>query len=242
MKKYICAFAATGILLLTACTQDNSNYNLAVNGKVEGLKQGRLYLYKVQDTAFTVVDSVVIKGNPEFYFKLNIDSPEMFFLTLDRGHSNSIDNHIQFFAEPGKIEINTTLKNFFRDTKITGSKNNDIYLKYLKTRALITNRQNDLLVDIFNAEKEDNQFRIDSLSALNKKLTGRLYLNAVNFAINHNDSDVAPYIALTELYDRNTKYLDTIYNSLQEDIASHKYGQQLKEYIQEIKYEDNTEQ
>lgn len=235
MKKYICAFAVSGLLLLTACKKDTSDYNLSVNGKVEGLKQGKLYLYKVQDTVFTAIDSVVIKGNPSFNFNLTIDSPEMFFLTLDRGHSKSIDNQIPFFAEQGNIEINTTLKSFFKDAKILGSKTNNVYQEYLQTRTLITNRQNDLLIEIFNAEKENNQQKADSLYVLNKKLKARLYLNAANFAINHNDSDVAPYIALTELYDRNIKYLDTIYNNLTGKVATHKYGQQLREYIEERK-------
>jgi predicted glutamine amidotransferase len=165
----------------------------------------------------------------------------MLFLALDRGHSKSIDNQIPFFAEPGNIEIHTTLKNFFSDAKITGSETNDTYQEYLKTRALITDRQNQLLVEVFNADKEKDAAKLDSLSAINKKLTARQYLNAVNFALNHNSSDVAPYIALTELYDRNIKYLDAIYNSLTDKTATNKYGQQLKEYIEERKAEHITE-
>ncbi len=241
MKKYIYTFIAVGAILFSACKNESPNYNLSINGTIDGFKQGKIYLFKVQDTIFSAIDSVVVKGNPEFNFNLNIDSPEMFFLALDRGHSKSIDNQIPFFAEPGNIEIHTTLKNFFNDAKILGSKSNDVYQEYLQTRTLITNRQNDLLIEIFNAERENNQQKADNLYLLNKKLTARLYLNAVNFAINHNDSDVAPYIALTELYDRNIKYLDTIYNSLTDKAATNKYGQQLKEYIKERKAEHITE-
>jgi hypothetical protein len=241
MKKYIYTFITVGAILFSACKNESPNYNLSINGTIDGFKQGKIYLFKVQDTIFSAIDSVVVKGNPEFNFNLNIDSPEMLFLALDRGHSKSIDNQIPFFAEPGNIEIHTTLKNFFSDAKITGSETNDTYQEYLKTRALITDRQNQLLVEVFNADKEKDAAKLDSLSAINKKLTARQYLNAVNFALNHNSSDVAPYIALTELYDRNIKYLDAIYNSLTDKTATNKYGQQLKEYIEERKAEHITE-
>ena len=34
----------------------------------------------------------------------------MLYLFLDRGQTNSIDNNLPFFAEPGNIKIETTLK------------------------------------------------------------------------------------------------------------------------------------
>ncbi|MDR0194234.1 MAG: DUF4369 domain-containing protein [Myroides sp.] len=235
MKKVVCALLlATGALFMS-CNKDNAKGNLTVTGNVDGFKQGKLYLYQIQDTVFKAIDSLTIKGDSKFKFTLNIDSPEVFFLTLDRGHTNSQDNQIMFFAEPGQMTINTTLKNFYSDAKVTGSKSQEVYDDYLKTRSLIIEKQNNLLVDIFNAEKENNITKKDSLNNLSKKLTIRKYLNAVNFAITHKESDASPYIALTDLYDANTKLLDTIYNSLSTDVLKHKYGKQLDEYIKERK-------
>lgn len=136
------------------------------------------------------------------------------------------------------MTIETTLKNFYKDAKVKGSQNNDLYNEYLKSRTLITDRQNDLYVSLFQAQKTNNAAALDSLQSLNKKLTGRLFLNAINFAINNKNSDVAPYIALTELYDRNIKYLDTIYNSLTPEVLNHKYAKSLNEFIQERKTEE----
>lgn len=239
MKKLIFALLIAGGALFTSCNKDSKTGNLTVTGKVDGLKQGKLYLHQVKDTVYAIVDSIVVNGtDSNFKFKLNIDSPEVFFLTLDRGQSKSIDNQLMFFAEPGEMTINTTLAGFYKDAKVTGSKNNDLFNEYIKSRTLIVDKQNDLIVEIFNAEKANNMAKKDSLLAVNRKLLARRYLNAVNFAVVHKDADVSPYIALTELYDRNIKYLDTIYNSLTPQILKNKYGKDLGEFIKERKAEE----
>ncbi|WP_410881135.1 DUF4369 domain-containing protein [Myroides sp. DW712] len=240
MKKYIGVALLLGASLLASCSKDTKETgNVIINGKIEGLKQGKVYLYQVLDTTFVALDSVIFDGKTTaFTFKHQLESPEVLFLSLDRGHSTSIDNQLSFFAEPGTITIETTLKNFYQDAKVKGSQTNEIYKEYLKSRAMITDRQNDLYVALFEAQKNNNTAQLDSLQEVNKKLTGRLYLNAINFALNNKNSDVAPYIALTELYDRNIKYLDTIYNALTPEVINHKYGKSLNEFIQERKKEE----
>lgn len=240
MRKILFTLLVAGGALFTACNKDaKSTSNLTITGKVDGLKQGKVYLHQVQDTVYAVVDSVVVNGNDaSFKFNLDLDSPEVFFLTLDRGHSNSLDNQLMFFAEPGTMTINTTLAGFYKDAKIEGSVNNDLYKDYLKSRTIILDKQNELIVEMFNAEKANEVAKKDSLQNVSKKLTARRYLNAVNFAINHKDADVAPYIALSELYDRNIKYLDTVYNSLTPEVAQRKYGKSLAQFIKERKEEE----
>tara|TARA_R110002033_G_scaffold1173_5_gene11021 strand:- start:1167 stop:1322 length:156 start_codon:yes stop_codon:yes gene_type:complete len=50
---------------------------------------------------------------------------------------------------------------------------------------------------------------------------------------------VAPYLALTEIYNAQVKYLDTISNSLTPKVKDSKYGKELQSFIKTIK---NTEQ
>ena len=57
----------------------------------------------------------------------------------------------------------------------------------------------------------------------------------VNFALNNKDSEVAPYLALTEIYDAKTSYLDTINNTLTPKVKASKYGKELQTYIDEVK-------
>lgn len=239
MKQYILPILFLGTSLFISCDKKEVTGNLTINGKVEGLKQGVLYLHKIQDTTIVTLDSIIVKGDSNFSRQFNIDSPEMYYLTLDRGSSNSMDNELMFFAEPGTITIETTLKKFFSDAKVTGSKNNDIYKEYLKTRSAITDRQNELIIDIIKAENQNALHQKDSLMALSKKMVARKYLNAVNFALNHKDSDVSPYIALMDLYNRQIKYLDTINNSLTIEVKNGHYGKLLEAFIKERKELEN---
>ncbi|WP_430611970.1 DUF4369 domain-containing protein [Flavobacterium sp. JP2137] len=233
MKKILLFAILSLSTLLLSCSNENKGGNLTITGRVDGLKQGTLYIQRIQDTLMVTLDSITIKGNSEFKTQLQIEDPEMFFLSLDRGTTASQDNQLMFFAEPGKIHIETSLKSFYADAKITGSKNHEVYEEYLKMRAVITDKQNELLIAILNAEKDGNATKKDSLMNISTKINGRRYLNAVNFAITHGDSDVAPYIALSEIYDRPIKYLDTIQNSLKGGTAERKYGKALQDFIKE---------
>jgi hypothetical protein len=62
-------------------------------------------------------------------------------------------------------------------------------------------------------------------------LIRRKYLYTINFAVSHNTSEVAPYLAVTLIANANPKFLDTIYNSLQGNLKSSLYGKQLKAII-----------
>ena len=66
-------------------------------------------------------------------------------------------------------------------------------------------------------------------------VTKRKYLYTTNFAVNHADYDVAPYVAVAEISDINLKYLDTIQKSMTPKIAKSLYGKKLTELIAERK-------
>ena len=53
--------------------------------------------------------------------------------------------------------------------------------------------------------------------------------------MNNKDHEIAPYIALTEIYDINIKYLDTIQKAMSPKVAQSLYGKKLTEYIASIK-------
>ena len=63
----------------------------------------------------------------------------------------------------------------------------------------------------------------------------RRYLFSINFALNNKDSEIAPYIALAEVYDANIKYLDTINKSMTPKVAKSKYGMMLSKFVDQRK-------
>ncbi|MEY2670539.1 MAG: hypothetical protein RLZZ577_855 [Bacteroidota bacterium] len=233
MKKISIAFIA--ITLLFACSEKKSENNLHLTGNIKGLKKGTLYVQRVDNNKLVAIDTISIDGNSNFETNIELKSPEMMYLFLDRGVSNSLDNNLLFFAEPGDISIETNLENYIADAKVTGSKNQDLYYEYKKVDKRFQDESLTLIEKKFKAMKSKNEIELNGIIAKQETNIKRKYLYATNFAINNKDYEVAPYIALSEIYDINLKYLDTIHKSLSPKVAQSLYGKKLTEYIASIK-------
>ena len=109
MKKIL---FTTIILLAISCNQKETPKpgEVLLSGKIEGLKKGTIYIQKFLDTAMVIKDSIIFSGQDTFSTKINIIEPQMLSLFLDRGQTESMDNSLQFFAEPGEMNLKTSLK------------------------------------------------------------------------------------------------------------------------------------
>lgn len=234
MKKII----ALGIIVTSfwACNQKESNTgNLHITGNIDGLSQGKLYIQKIQDTALVVLDSIIFKGNSNFESYITIDSPEVLYLFLDRGQTNSIDNNLPVFAEPGTLTINTNLKQFYNAAQVSGSKNHELWNEFNEMNKRFTNENLKIMEKRFENQADFNAERQDSIDNAYEKLLKRKYLFVANYASTHADYEIAPYLALSQISDINVVYLDTIANKMSPKVADSKYGKMLKDHIQEIK-------
>ncbi|WP_339838001.1 DUF4369 domain-containing protein [uncultured Flavobacterium sp.] len=235
MSKKIIALALVIIGLVSCNKKDNDGKNLHLTGNIKGLSQGKLYIQQVQDSSLVVLDSIMIKGDSKFDTYLNIESPEMLYLFLDRGQTNSIDNNLPFFAEPGEMKIETTLNSFFADAKITGSKNQVLYNEFKQMMAKFNDKNMGLVEKELENYKKKNKNSMDSISSEANKLTRKKYLYIANFATVHADREIAPFLALSEIADINVRYLDSIEAKMKPEVAKSKYGKMLKSYIEERK-------
>lgn len=235
MKKIFLAVIA--LITLIACDKKETveGANVHITGNVEGLSQGKLYLQKIEDTTLVIIDSIQINGDSKFESHIKLDSPEMLYLALDRGQTNSIDNSLPFFAEPGNITIETTLKHFFADAKVKGSKNHDLWIEFKKINDRFNDENLVLMEKRLQNELKPNPTTTDSIEATYEKLLKRKYRYTAHFATTHGDAAIAPYLALSEIADINTTYLDTILKSLTPEVAKSKYGKMLNQHIKERK-------
>ena len=203
-----------------------------VSGRVDGLRKGTLFLQKVLDSTLINIDSIVINGNPEFNFKTKIESPEIYYLYLNKDDGDTINDRVMFFAEKGEITINTLLKTFESSAKVSGSENQELLQEYRKIARQFNAKNLDYIKAYINNAKSANDSRSsDSIQKEMDNLLKRRYLYALNFAITHGDNVIAPYIALTEVSDANIKYLDTVASKLTEEVKSSKYGKLLIDLI-----------
>ena len=194
-----------------------------------------MYVQRVNNNKLIALDTIAIDGNSNFETNIELKSPEMLYLFLDRGVSNSLDNNLLFFAEPGNVNIDTNLENYIADAKVTGSKNQDLYYEFKKVDNRFQEEELGLIEKKFNAIKSNNEKEIATITAKQESNIKRKYLYATNFIINNKEYEVAPYLALSEIYDINMKYLDTIQKSLTPKVSKSLYGKKLTEYIASIK-------
>lgn len=227
--------------LFIACgKEEKKDYNLHITGNIKGIKQGKLYIQQLKDTALVMMDSIIFDGQSKFDSYLTIESPEMLYFFLDRGQTNSIDNNLIVFAEPGELSLETTVETFYADALVKGSKNNELFLNFKKISSRFNSNQLELVEKELIAKQENNQLQLDSVLAAKDNLLKRKYLYAINYALSQNDYEVSPYIALSELYDAQTKYLDTIHNSMSPKVADSKYGKMLTDFIEKRKLEEGN--
>lgn len=237
MQKIIIALLS--LVVITSCSEKKSDKNLQITGNIKGLKKGTLYIQRIKDTTLVAIDTIIIDGDSHFTSEMNIDSPEMLYLFLDRGVSNSVDNNLPFFVEPGKINIESSLEFFTADAKITGSKNQELYNEYKKVASLYVDQNLEQIKKRFTALKNKNNAELDKIQVEQDNILKRKYLYTTNFAVNHGSYAVAPYVAVAEIYDINLKYLDTIQKSLTPEISKSLYGKKLKQLIEERKKLEN---
>lgn len=223
-------FIIVVILFIASCHQQPKNI-LTVKGEIKGLTKGTLYLQKFNDSILITVDSVFVSQTGKFELKDSIKSPEIYYLKLDAFPND----YIQFFAEEGTMEINSKVEKFGHSAKIKGSENQKLLEEYNKIISKFNDERLNLIKESLMAEKDNDQKRIDSLEVLNKKHLKRRYLYTTNFAVKNANKEVAPYLALTELYNANIYLLDTISNSMDTKTKNSKYGIKLTSYLKKIK-------
>jgi len=230
-RKFIVVLVILGCI---ACEKETKG-NLTITGKIDGLKEGTLFLQKVSDTTLVTLDSLVINGEPSFSFTTSIDEPEALYLYLDKKDFNDLNDRISFFAEPGEMTINTTLRRFQNDVKITGSESHDDLEKFKGFMTKFNTKELALLKDGMEAQKEADSKKISEINTQIANYNKSRILYILNYAFTNNDKEITPYIVTSQTADASIRFLDTIYQQLTPKIMESKYGKELKELIAERK-------
>lgn len=222
------------MVLLTNCSSPKKG-NVTITGNIKGLKKGMIYLQRIQDTILVTIDSVQIEGDSEFVLVSEIQEPEIHYLYLDKDDGKQYNDRIDFFAEPGEIRITTSVRDFEKDIKIKGGKNQEKLDEYKKMLKRFNERNLRIIKEDFEASKQKDEEKLIENDKAYKNLLRQKYLYTINFAIHNKKLEVAPYITMNEVYDANLKYLDTVAKSLSPKVKKSLYGKQLIQYIKDRK-------
>lgn len=232
MKKHIAALFA--VLALASCSKEEKKGNLQISGNVKGLKKGTLYLKKLSDTTLVTIDSMSIDGDSHFSTATDIAEPEVLYLFLDRGKTTSIDNALPFFAEPGKMTIDTDLETFYAKAKITGSKNQKLWEDYKTVKSRFVSQELEVQAKDLEAQIKKQALPATEVAKYESALKRR-FLYTANFAITNKDFEVAPYVILSETPNLGLDFLKQVVESMSPKVAKSKYGKMLKDLYEERK-------
>lgn len=218
------------IFLLVACSQTSKK--MTVSGTIKGLQKGTLYLQHVKEANYITLDSLVMNSKTSFELGCDLKEAEMLFLSLSKDVNA---DRISFFGSNGETKINTTLKRFKFDAQIDGGDQQELLESYYESMKRFKDQKLEFIKDKIIAQKDLNLELAEEIQMKIDNVLTRSYLYSINFAINNKQSEVAPYIAVAQVYDANVKYLDTINSVLPKNIANSKYGIILRDYIKTIK-------
>lgn len=227
--KYITRIAFLALIAF-GCTEEERG-NMMVQGHIDGLKKGTIYLQKVKDTTIVAVDSVSLNGSSDFVLYDELKSPELYYIQLD----DYTDKVIPFFGEQDTITIESKLEKFVVNAKISGSENQVLLEEHNEIIRQFHGRQLELIKEKFDATQANDTAKLADLETEEKSLERRKFFYSVNYAVNHGSMEVAPFLALTELRFAHVNILDTINNALTSEIKQSKYGLELSNFIDRIK-------
>jgi len=127
MKKYILSILIS--LVAFSCGTGEPE-GLSLNGNVEGISEGKVYLQKFENKMYRVIDSAeVIDG--QFSFSKNVQLPEIYGLTLD-----TTKGSLLLFLDKNPVVVKLDSSSYYRNSVVTGSALQDLFVAYKKERGV----------------------------------------------------------------------------------------------------------
>ena len=198
------------LIILSSCSNKN-DFNLTASSDIDSDEM--VYLVQYKENIPVLKDSSnVVEG--KFTFSDSIVVPEMYYLFF-----KNIKGNIPVVLEPGDINL-TVFKDSLRSTKITGTKSNDDFKKYIDESSPLINELNNIQNEInYNIALNDSLL-VDDLEEqfvnMRKKLTDYEF----EFMTNKNDSYISALILQRMVFERSIDYdkADSIMKTFDESL------------------------
>ena len=94
MKNLLYILAIT--IVFVSCKKENEMH---IEATITGLKKGTVYLQKIVDSSLVDLDSIVIDGQETFSLSTLVDSPELFYIYVDKIDGVEYNDRITFLVK-----------------------------------------------------------------------------------------------------------------------------------------------
>jgi len=210
------------IIIFASCTANNDQY--AINGTVEGVNNGMIYLQKFDSEKWVNIDSTSLEKG-RFTFKGTTAIPEMWQIIMEEKQIV-----VPVFVENSNIDIEIFPDSLDKSI-IKGSDSHDIYLQYIKSREVIDQKMDESYKEWKNAREVGDSIIMNHADSISTVLDGEMKKLLIDFAKNNNTSVVTPYLVMRNSWQFELPDLEKISAELDTSIYSSQYTQSLKERI-----------
>jgi hypothetical protein len=226
MKRFLLSLSA--IVFLVSCSSNTKNTEVTII--VDGLKKGTVYLQKITESGLVNLDSIESNGNEKLNLSLNLDHPELLYAYLDKFDGSSFNDRLAFFAEPGEIQISTTLNNFENAAVVSAGVEHEEFKKLQQMLSRFTKKDFELMQLAQTDRITDERF-VDSIVNQSNSNNIKRYQFIANYALTNPNKYVSAYLITSEGEELNPRWKDSIFNSFSDAIKKSKYGQLLNSQL-----------
>ena len=215
------------ISIFVSCEKPVKNA-FTINGTVDTVFNGKIYLQKRVDAPLVTIDSAVL-ADGKFSFKGAIDYPEVYYLTIPATKSS-----VPFFIEQAEIIVNIRTKDINK-SKISGSKSQAEYDGYLD------------MLDQFNARIKENYQMYNKAQELGDAVKAQYFDSLINsldeeraqfsknFVLKNPASWVSPYIVYRNSYTYGKEDLEQALNGFDTVLLHSVYTGFMQAYLATLK-------
>lgn len=226
MKQFLLSLSA--IVFLVSCSSNTKNTEVTII--VDGLKKGTVYLQKITESGLVNLDSIESNGNEKLTLSLNLEHPELLYAYLDKFDGSSFNDRLAFFAEPGEIQISTTLNNFENAAVVSAGVEHEEFKKLQQMLSRFTKKDFELMQLAQTDRITDERF-VDSIVNQSNSNNIKRYQFIANYALTNPNKYVSAYLITSEGEELNPRWKDSIFNSFSDAIKKSKYGQLLNSQL-----------
>ncbi len=226
MRRFLLSLSAT--VFLVSCSSNTKNTEVTII--VDGLKKGTVYLQKITESGLVNLDSIESNGNEKLNLSLNLEHPELLYAYLDKFDGSSFNDRLAFFAEPGEIQISTTLNNFENAAVVSAGVEHEEFKKLQQMLSRFTKKDFELMQLAQTDRITDERF-VDSIVNQSNSNNIKRYQFIANYALTNPNKYVSAYLITSEGEELNPRWKDSIFNSFSDAIKKSKYGQLLNSQL-----------
>lgn len=235
MKKLFLLLSASAVLF--SCSKVGKDEYI-ITGTAKGIENGKTIILQTQDPSgmggLINIDTVKVE-NGKFEIKGKVTEPSFHVLQLE-----AAQQPIPFILESGEINIEIN-KDSIQNTKISGTYNNDEYVKFNDEMKVVQKKLIDFqkanMLKMNQAQQAKDTATINSLMGEYQKLQQEVGDKSkekyISYADTHPKSLISALILQSMLADPSAdiKKAEKIYNSFEEELKNTKPGKAIKERL-----------